>query len=261
MLKHFLITILLGAASVLGAQSQVDSTSKPTMYDVVVLKGGSRLTGTIIKWELERGMEFKLATGALMVIPKNEINEVFQDIALNAPTAPTNYARYYEGPRQPRPYAFREEGFYQSFSLFLNFADPGGAGLQYTAGHRFSRMLGVGAGIGIESNDFWNSRDAVPLFAEARGFLVKEKISPYYAVKLGYAFALKDEFSSEIESKGGAYFSPEFGVRFGSRAVNYYLGLEYKIMSATYVNDFGWDGTSTDKVTYRRIEMRTGLFF
>ncbi|HEX5111737.1 MAG TPA: hypothetical protein VFV79_02745 [Saprospiraceae bacterium] len=261
MLKHFFLTILLGAASVLGAQSQVDSIAKPAIYDVVVLRGGSRLTGTIIKWELERGMEFRLATGALMVIPKNEINQVFQDITLHPATA-TNYPRYYDGPRQPRPYAFREHGFYQSFSLFLNFADPGGAGLQYTAGHRFSRMLGVGAGIGIESNDFFNSRDAVPLFAEARGFLVKERISPYYAVKLGYAFALKDEFSSEIEAKGGAYFSPDFGVRFGSRAVNYYLGLEYKIMSATYVNDFGWgDGTSTDKVTYRRIELRTGLFF
>ena len=257
MLKQFFITILIGAASVLGAQTLPDSTSKPAMYDVVVLRGGSRLTGTIIKWELERGMEFKLATGAMMVIPKNEINEVFQDITITAPT----YPRYYEGPRQPRPYTFREHGFYQSFSLFLNFADPGGAGLQYTAGHRFSRMLGVGAGIGIESNDFWNERSAVPLFAEARGFLVKEKISPYYAVKLGYAFALKNEFSNEIESRGGAYFSPEFGVRFGSRAVNYYLGLEYKIMSATYVDDFGWDGTSTDRVTYRRIEMRTGLFF
>ena len=249
--------MLFCLASVISAEAQVDSTSKPTMYDVVVLRGGSRLTGTIIKWELSRGMEFKLATGAMMVIPKEEINEVFQDIAMNEPT----YPKYYQGPRQPRPYAFREHGLYQSFSLFLNFADPGGAGLQYTAGHRFSRMLGVGAGIGIESNDFWNDRDAVPLFAEARGFLVKEKISPYYAVKLGYAFALKHEFSNEIDSKGGAYFSPEFGVRFGSRAVNYYLGLEYKIMSATYVNDFGFDGTSTDKVTYRRIEMRTGLFF
>jgi len=258
MLKHLIITILFSATALISAQAQTDSTSRPVMYDVVVLKGGSRLTGTIIQWELERGMEFKLATGAMMVIPKNEINEVFTDITINAPTT---YPGYYQGPRQPRPYSFREHGFYQSFSLFLNFADPGGAGLQYTAGHRFSRMLGVGAGIGIESNDFWNSRDAVPLFAEARGFFVKEKISPYYAVKLGYAFALKDEFSNEIEAKGGAYFSPEIGVRFGSRAVNYYLGLEYKIMSATYVNDFGWDGTSTDKVTYRRIEMRTGLLF
>jgi hypothetical protein len=201
-------------------------------------------------------MEFKLATGAMMVIPKSEIQEVFQDIMLNS--------SYYSGlgpNRQSHPYKFREHGLYQSFSLFLNFSDPGGAGLTYSMGHRFTRMLGVGGGIGIESNDFFNDRDQVPLFVEARGFFLKEKISPYYAVKLGYGFALKHEFSNEIEAKGGVYFSPEIGVRFGSRAVNYYLGMEYKIMGATYVNSLGWDGTATDKITYRRLEMRTGLLF
>lgn len=256
MLKHLIITIFLGAATFISAQAQTDSTSRPAMYDVVVLKGGSRLTGTILKWELERGMEFKLATGAVMQIPRAEIDEVFQDIMLNS--------SYYSGlqRRQSRPYAFREHGLYQSFSAFLNFSDPGGAGLHYSIGHRFTRMLGVGGGIGIESNDFWNDRDQVPVFVEARGFFLKEKISPYYAVKIGYGFALKHDFSDEIEAKGGMYFSPEIGVRFGSRAVNYYVGMEYKIQSATYVNSFGWgDGTSTDKITYRRVELRTGLLF
>jgi hypothetical protein len=60
-------------------------------------------------------MEFKLATGAMMVIPKDEITEVFQDIT----TECTNYfPRYYQGPRRPRPYAFREHGFYSHFHYF-----------------------------------------------------------------------------------------------------------------------------------------------
>lgn len=249
--------------SVASLNAQVDSTTTPAasattpaIYDVVTIKGGSKLTGTIIKWDLERGMEFKLATGATVILPKSEIYHVSQDIMLNA-----EYLSSHPYVRQPRPYAFREHGLYETFSVFLNFSDPGGAGLTYSIGHRFTRMLGVGLGIGYETNDTWNSRNQIPLFAEARGFFLKEKISPYYGVKLGYSFALKNELWGTIDAKGGMYFSPELGVRFGSRAVNYYLGMEYKILSATYVDELGWDGTSTDKITYRRLELRTGLLF
>lgn len=124
-------------------------------------------------------------------------------------------------------------------------------------------MLGVGIGIGIESNDFNNSRGIVPLYAEARGFFVPKKISPYYAFKIGYGFAQKDELSGTIDAKGGFMVSPELGVRFGGRAVNYYMGFQYKIQNAEYTNTIGWDGqgTYTDVVSYRRVDFRAGLLF
>jgi len=255
-LKTCICLLFFAFGFVLNLKAQADSTSHPVMVDVVWLRGGSRLTGTILKWELARGMELKLATGAVMIIPRNEIDKVYQDVMLNS-TYLSNFPVVHES----HPYAFNEHGLYQSFSLFLNFSDPGGAGLQYTIGHRFNRMLGVGGGIGIETNDFFNERSQVPLFVEARGFFLPEKITPYYAVKLGYGFAIKHNTIEVLDSKGGLYFSPEIGVRFGSRKVNYYLGMEYKILQAKYVNAYGWEGTTTDKITYRRLEMRTGLIF
>jgi hypothetical protein len=238
----------------------VDSTkTADKIVDVVWLKDGSKLSGYILKWELARGMEFKLITGAEVILPKDQITRVYQDLPF-ASQLQTDQSPYV---RKDRSYRFREEGIYNTFSCFLNFSSFGGAGVHYSIGYRFSRMLGVGIGIGIESNDFNNSRGIVPLYAEARGFFVPKKISPYYAFKIGYGFAQKAELAGTIDAKGGFMVSPELGVRFGGRAVNYYMGFQYKIQNAQYTNTIGWDGqgTYTDVVSYRRVDFRAGLLF
>ena len=258
--KTLLIVLFLAPLVTFG---QVDSTEGKQVYDVVILKDGSRLTGTILKWELSRGMEFKLVTGTTMIISRSEIDKVHQavdgDTAFTPPAVTSS--TYHRGPREPLPYAFKEKGLYHTFSCFFNISDPGGVGLSYSIGHRLNRMLGLGGGFGIETNDFFNNRDQIPLFVEARGFLKAEKITPYYAMKLGYAFPMTSDFTNNISAKGGIYVSPELGIRFGARTVTCYAGIEYKLMKASYT-DFIWDGgTATDEITYRRLEVRTGIAF
>ncbi len=235
------------------------SETKP-IVDNVWLKDGSTLSGTILKWELARGMEFKLMTGALVIIPKSEISKVYQGVPFTA-----SDPGYFSGVRQgPRPYLFKETGLYNTFSVFLNFSNNGGAGVHYSIGHKFSRMLGVGIGTGIESNDLNRVRDIIPLYVEARGYFFPKKITPYYALKIGYGFALNSFPNGVIDSKGGFHFSPELGVRFGGKDVNYYLGIEYKLQNATFTSTFDpWNGQGmfTDKLSYRRVEMRTGILF
>ena len=130
-------------------------------------------------------------------------------------------------------------------------------------GYRFNRKLGVGMGVGIESNDFTTTRNIVPIYAEVRGFMLPKRISPYYAFKLGYGFALKDESRFVTDAAGGLYLSPEIGVRFGAGEVCFYMGLEYKMQNATFTSDgFDFGGARiTEKISYRRMEMRTGLLF
>jgi hypothetical protein len=204
-------------------------------------------------------MEFKLITGAVVLLPKNEITRVYQDLpfATQEESVPETYVRSRGG------YRFREEGIYNTFSCFLNFSSFGGAGIHYTIGYKFNRLLGVGIGTGIESNDFNYSRGIIPLYAEARGYFVPKKISPYYAFKIGYGFAQESPLNGTIDAKGGFMVSPELGFRFGGRAVNYYMGFQYKIQNATFTNTIGWDGqgTFTDKVSYRRVDFRAGLLF
>ena len=236
----------------------------PQIVDVVWLKDGSRLRGVIIKWELERGMEFRLLTGAVVVIAKKDIDRVMQDVPIDTGTEPHNYSFV----KEHRVYSFKEEGWYQNTSGFINFSFSGGAGIHHAMGYRFSRMLGVGIGTGIETHDFTEVRNIMPVYAEARGFFAPKKVSPYWAVKLGYGFALKevDQFESpgvQTKAVGGIHFSPELGVRFGGGDVSYYAGIEYKIQDATYTYEsfFQSGATFTDVISYRRVEFRTGILF
>lgn len=246
-----LIFCFLTATVPVNGQTQTES-DKPTV-DVVMLKDGSKLKGTILSWDLDKGMDFKLLTGASIFIKQDNIDRVDHE---------SEYAHHEW--RGDRSYKFREKGWYQNSSGFLNVSFLGGAGIHHVMGYRFNRMLGVGLGIGIESNDFQRTRNIVPVFAEVRGFFLPKKITPYYALKLGYGFALANQLNGTSETKGGLHFSPEIGVRFGGGDVSYYLGVEWKLQNATFTDNNDWwggGGVFTETVSYRRIELRTGLLF
>jgi hypothetical protein len=222
--------------------------------DVVWLKDGSRLVGSITRWDLDRGLELKLASGSLMAIPKKDIGHVFQQVKPG--TEHTLVPA-----RISHPYAFREVGLYHQLSTFFHgSADYGGAGIQYAIGYRFNRKFSLGAGIGYETNEINNGRTLFPIFAEARGFLKAEKVSPYYAMKLGYSLAGDNEFFAETAT-GGLYVAPEVGLRIGSRKVNFFCGIGYKYQQAKFTTTWGPDYFFTDKITYKRFELRTGILF
>ncbi|MEO5906567.1 MAG: hypothetical protein ABIQ11_07565, partial [Saprospiraceae bacterium] len=107
--------------------SQEETATEKQVLDVVYLKDGSKLLGRILKWELARGMEFQLATGAVIAIPKEDIKNVMQDTP------------YYSASKQihergPKVYSFRETGWYQNSSGFINPSFSGGAGIHHVMG-------------------------------------------------------------------------------------------------------------------------------
>ncbi|MDQ3016162.1 MAG: hypothetical protein M3R25_05510 [Bacteroidota bacterium] len=242
------------------AVGQVQDSSN--LVDVVYLKDGSTLMGRIIQWDMDRGMDFQLSTGATIAISKADIKKVTQNTSPEFEGIPVDSVTTYV--RTPKIYNFRERGWYNTTSGFFNLSFSGGAGVHHAMGYRFNRLLGVGVGTGVETHDFDFVRRFIPVYVEARGFLLPKKISPYYALKIGWGFALKDDVSGTVAAKGGFHFSPEVGVRFGAGEVSYYLGLEYKLQNGSFTWN-GWDfsgGTLvTDHISYRRIELRTGLLF
>lgn len=250
-LSLLIISLLIFTGTI---NSQNESDDKT--IDIIWLKDGSRLRGTILEWDLEKGMKFQLATGATIFIEKTDIEKVVQES-----TETEKVDRSVRNTYLPRPYSFREQGWYHNTSGFLNISAMGGAGVHHVMGYRFNRMFGVGLGTGIESHDFNWVRNIVPVYAEARGFFLPQKITPYYAVKIGYGFALNDPNSGTTDARGGFHFSPELGMRFGGGDVSYYLGLEYKIQNASFTNEWWGGGTSRDEISYRRLELRTGLLF
>lgn len=237
-------------------RGQSDSTVAASLVDVVWLKDGSRLVGEITRWDLDSGLELKLASGSVMAIPKREISQVFQQVkpGTEHELIPVKIKK---------PYAFREQGIYHQLSAFFHGSeDYGGSGLQYALGYRFNRMLSLGAGIGYETNEIGNGRNLTPIFAEVRGFLLAEKVTPYYGLKIGHSIAdnESDLFFPE-RGQGGIYISPEIGLRIGAQRLNFFVGVEYKFQEAKYTADWGPDYSFTDHVTYKRIALRTGILF
>lgn len=256
------LTCLLILFGLAGLHAQQPPISPDSIVDVVRLRDGSRLVGKIERWEFDRGISIRLVTGAWVSVPKREIRSVEQQTTLGQQLA----APARRGPisREPKPYAFKEEGFYQAITGFINPAATGGLGHNYIAGYRFNRLLGVGIGTGIETHDILSTRMLIPLFAEVRGFVLPKKISPYYAFKLGYAFALNDGSFGLERARGGISIGPEVGVRFGARRVNFFLGAEFKYQRASWTyTDWGWDGqgTFTEDMRYRRLNLRAGIVF
>lgn len=93
-----------------------------------------------------------------------------------------------------------------------------------SGGHMFNQHWAAGAGVGFEIFD----HNLFPLFAELRHTLWDQKISPFFALKGGYAFGgfkakHYDELylnwtpnylnDSELRHYGGLMFHPEIGVK------------------------------------------------
>jgi hypothetical protein len=166
--------------------------------------------------------------------------------------------------RIAKPYSFKEEGFYQTLEvgLLVN-ASNGGLSATYSAGHRFSRWLGVGGGVGISGFDFEQGTNVIPLFVEVRGFATQKKVSPYYALRIGYGFALKNAANDISETKGGYLFNPQLGIRFGGgSAVSFYTGIGLHIQRATYTISRTFnEEVVVNRYLFKRLELKFGITF
>jgi hypothetical protein len=218
--------------------------------DVIRTNGGSIWRGTITEITSDSFYVLQTLSGLTVRIPDAAIRKVRQQ---------------WVGSRKfEKPYSFKEEGFYQTIelSLLVN-ATKGGLSATYSAGHRFSRWIGVGGGVGITGFEIDQGRNVIPLFVEARGFATQKKVSPYYALRFGYGFALKNAAKNISESKGGYLFNPQVGVRFGGgSAVSYYMGFGLHIQRASYTSSPAFsEMVIVDKYLFKRLELKFGITF
>lgn len=90
-------------------------------------------------------------------------------------------------------------------------------GASTSHGYQINQMFFVGAGLGVEYNQKWDTWLA-PLFAQGRLDLQLGKLTPFAEVRLGY----------NLTQGGGVYFSPSIGYRFNwgrKMGVNVGIGL------------------------------------
>lgn len=232
--------------------------------DVVYLKDGSILRGTILEYRPDGAIRLETKGGELEFAAP-DIQKLVQE-----PQNPMFFAALRKQKKE-KPYAFREHGFY--FSTLFGLLPGGGEyrsevgmTLHASFGHMFSRHLGIGGGVSLDG--YPNSaggENLVPLFVEARGYLQKKRNALYWSLAGGYGLPLKASTDDQEVRRfeGGYMFHPAIGYRLGAdKGLNVVIDAGYKFQKALTEREFLFSGEILLRdVLYRRLCLRIGVVF
>jgi len=160
--------------------------------------------------------------------------------------------------------SFKDKGFF--FSYFAgNSFNTNGAGASHRGifGKYYKHKWAFGLGSGIDLHSAPGGEASyvmVPLYLHARGYPFDKRVSPYYALNIGYGFPLQ---SLNGTTKGGYMINPMLGLRFASRRKSSFsmeMGLIVQEAKGDYVN---WrNGVAIkEELVFRRIMMTIGWVF
>jgi hypothetical protein len=232
--------------------------------DVIYLKNGQQLEGRILEYQQGVRLMLQLSAGDTLRLRDVEIERIVQKGYL-----PAEALAWQKAP-QKKSYAFKEKGLYNAlYFSTMNSGGPDsrlklGIGLHNSTGYQFNRLLGLGLGLGIDTYGLSDGQSIYPLFAEARGYLLRKAVTPYYSLSAGYGFAFKNRDANVIEAEGGPLLRGIIGLRLGSdERTNVLLGLGYQYQEASFTRSLSVGGGvwEVQELTFHRIVMRVGLIF
>ena len=252
----FSILLFLFFANTLYAQEE-----KP--LDVIYLKNGSVFKGRVVNYQQGKQVELKIDDDRVFVFDAKTIRRIIQegDIEKEAKQSKTL--------RIKKEYQFREKGWYNT--TYISVAIGGSAfdavetdlgfGVSTVIGYKFNRLLGVGAGIGMDYYYSGSGKNFMPVFGEIKGYVLSRNITPTYSFAAGYGFTFEDENRNIEKTKGGMMIYPAVGFRFGgSKAMNFVFDAGVKIQKGTFTYQ-QWEVTNEYQMTYKRLVLRAGVTF
>lgn len=277
---------LLFFCSILSLQGFTQSSlQQQNKYDdVVYFYNAAKIYGEILNIE-DDTVEFEMTSGEVVIIHKGIIKKIIKNFGHNAktilrfPEKKSNYVKekFYKN----KPYQFKEKGIYNNtyvdimqgyYTDIYYFQRAGsltyyqnwlvGIGIHHVTGMQHKRSFGTGMGLGFDSYAVGYGRNFLSVYGECRGYLLAKRISPYYSVGLGYGFSMHNKYSGITDSKGGLFFNPSLGYRFGgSDNTNFVMSLGYKLQVGTFVEEYDNNETLTQTTIFNRLSTTIGILF
>lgn len=251
MIRNLFITGLLFIISVFTLSAQ-------NYQEVVYLKNGSVIRGTIIEQQPNVLLKIKTADGSIFVYPMNEVEKITKEERTNRRSEKSNRARSdvkgYRG--------LVEVGTIVNFRASGTAIDKGAFSATTSHGYQFNPHVFLGAGFGLDYHAA-GGRLFVPLFADVRVNFLNRDITPFFGLKIGYAVGSK--VSEGVNP--GVYFNPTFGMRFilkSDFAMNVALGynLQQQVVEEYYLYPRGRGGNYyTVKYLRHGLSLRLGFEF
>ncbi len=242
-----IFSLLLFAAPLFAQQNPGDCT------DIVHLKGGSVLKGTIVEQTPEGNIVIATWNGVNMTFPMDRVRKIVQKCK--------------EEKGLPKPYDFKEKGLYNATRMGILAGqtylgeNTGGFTLYHSVGWMFRRWLGAGIGGGVEMFNTDGPEPATyPIFGEIRGYFQQKNVTPFYMVGGGWAFAGKnsnDQWGNIDSWEGGWTTKMQLGYRLGNH-FTLYGGLCFQKKVRNW--DSVWGGErGQDRILHKRLELGIGL--
>lgn len=211
-MKHTLLLLLLLICSFHFAKAQT------CPKDVVYLKNGSIIKGTLIEITPDKGVKIETADHSIFVYPLNEVDKIVKETTESGKEEPKAPAKIFVKGYQ----AFIELGVIGNLGDADGNSSEGGMGkLNIINGYRFSNHLYAGLGVGVRISKL---SPLIPIFADARYFILNKKTTPYISCDIGYSILAEGKYEF-----GGFMLAPEIGTSFKitpKSAFNIGLGFE-----------------------------------
>lgn len=233
--------------------------------DLIVLKNKIWISGEVLEIG-SKTIYFKTGS-ATHFMKLNQIHKIFlkgQEVSF--------LSRTREGQNYTEPLIiaklkrqFIKEGFYHI--AYGNLGFNSGLGTQYSFGYQFSRLIGLGVGVGYYdtlSGSFFRRPRFIPFYTELRGYTSDRKTSFYYNLAVGLTTGTKVRDGTPASIKPGSYTHPAVGYKFGSDRVAFLVDLGVQLSSAEYNFELIPSGTGFNQKEVfesNSVVLRFGIMF
>jgi hypothetical protein len=218
--------------------------------DKLLLKNGSILYGKVLKFNGSDTLEFALSDKYTMTFYGKQVSKTVKKVVMHG-----------EEKKSSEIFQFADPGLYFRTQLSLLYSKPNnGYSLSVSGGYSVKPWLSLGIGGGIDNYYAEEGYDMYPVFAEARVYFYKKNLTPYFAMRSGYAFASPDEDRGQIQAQGSWFYNPVLGLRLGGGKPHVDLFAGVRLQSAFY-ETLTSQFRSEREIDFRRYDFGVGINF
>jgi hypothetical protein len=215
--------------------------------DVVYLKNGGVLRGSILEQTPNASLKIQIIGNNIFVVKMEEVERIVKENAMAQTTLTTQKT----APEQPEtPF---KSGLISTVRVgaLVGLGEGGGIGASanYALGYQFNRNISLGLGSGLDYyTNYWTS---VPVFLDFRIAPTTGKVVPVFALAGGYSFG----------SFSGLMLNPSVGLKIKmSPKTNFLIDFGYKHQSGFISVDAG-TYSDTFGATFGSLALNLGLQF
>lgn len=221
--------------------------------DVVYLKDGSIIRGTITAMEENKKVKIETLCENVWVFPAHEIDSVTVEF------------KAFDPPLDFSPSGYAVHG---NVAMLVGDKNTNGPGFSFQIinGYQFENGLYIGGGTGADFYDF----AVVPVFADVRYHFFETRLTPFVYAQGGYAIPTEQRNPDDIYTparRGGYRFNAGTGFRRiinNHAAVVFTIGYQHQSLAEKKTEHWWWNQENIETTTeyiYKRIELRIGFEF